>query len=187
MVNPRMTKWITAIGLILLFQTAAIAQAVNNAQIHGLVQDPSGAIVVGATITARQTDTGRLQVTRSSRDGSFVLPGLPVGAYSLEVSAPSFKKFLQTGIVLQVGENVEVNVPLTVGDVSQEVHVSADAAMVETQDTSISEVVDQQRIVDLPLNGRQVTDLILQSGGAAQPPNSASRDVTCLLYTSRCV
>ena len=76
-----------------------------------------------------------------------------MGAYSLEVSAPSFKKFLQTGIVLQVGQNVEVNIPLSVGDVTQEVHVSADAAMVETQDTSISEVVDQRRIVDLPLNG----------------------------------
>jgi hypothetical protein len=184
MFHSRVARWITVMSTVLLFQTVALAQAVNNAQIHGLVQDPTGAIVVGAKVTATQTDTGRVQVAKSGADGAFELPGLPVGAYSLEVSAPSFKKFLQTGIVLQVGQNVEVNIPLSVGDVTQEVHVSADAAMVETQDTSISEVVDQRRIVDLPLNGRQVTDLILQSGGAAQPPNSASRDVTTHDYVN---
>jgi hypothetical protein len=177
-------KWITTIGLALYLHSAAFAQAVNNAQIHGVVQDPSGAAVVGAQITATQTDTGRVQSTVSSADGAFVIPGLPVGSYSLEVSAPAFNKYLQTGIVLEVGQNVQVNISMTIGNVSQEVHVSADAAMVETQDTSISEVVDQARIVDLPLNGRQVTDLILQSGGAAEPPNAASRDVSSHDYVN---
>ncbi|MGD0797321.1 MAG: TonB-dependent receptor [Acidobacteriaceae bacterium] len=184
MVNARVATWIAAFGVVLCLPSVAHAQAVNNAQIHGVVQDPSGAVVRGAKITATQTDTGRLQNATSGTDGAYLLPGLPVGAYSLEVAAPTFKKYLQTGIVLEVGQNVEINVPLTVGDVTQEVHVASDAAMVETQDTSISEVVDQQRIVDLPLNGRQVTDLILQSGGAAEPPNSASRDVTSHDYVN---
>ena len=180
----KVAKWLTAISLVLFLDSTAFAQAVNNAQIHGIVQDPSGAAVVGAQIKGTQTNTGRTQTTVSGADGTFVLPDLPVGGYSLEVSVPGFKKYLQTGIVLQVGQNVEVNIPLTVGTVADEVKVSADAAMVETQDTSISEVVDQQRIVDLPLNGRQATDLILLSGGAAMPPNAASRVVTSHDYVN---
>ena len=97
---------------------------------------------------------------------------------------PAFSKYVQSGIVLQVGQNVQINIALTVGSVSQEVHVSANAAMVETQETSISQVIDQKRIIDLPLNGRQATDLIVLSGGAAIPPNCAGRDVTSHDYVN---
>ena len=100
---------------------------------------------------------------------------LPVGrAHRLEVNAPSFNTYVQTGIDLHVGDNVLINVKLEVGAVTQQVSVEANAAMVSTQETSISEVVDQQRIVELPLNGRQATDLIALSGGANVPPNVAS-------------
>ncbi len=184
MLRTRIVRWTTTLSLILFLSCAAFGQAVNNAQIHGVVQDSTGAAVPGAQIKATRTDTGLTQATVSGADGSFVLPGLPVGGYSLEVSAPAFSRYLQTGIVLEVGQNVQVNVGLTVGSVTQEVHVSADAAMVETQDTSISQVIDQKRIVDLPLNGRQATDLILLSGGAAVPPNSASRVVTSHDYVN---
>lgn len=148
------------------------AQAVANAQLHGVVSDSSGAVVAGAQIKATQTETGQLRTTVSGPDGSYALPNLPVGPYTLEVSSPSFKSFVQTGIILQVGNNVLANVTLQLGDVTQEVRVAANAAMVETQETSISEVIDQRRIIDLPLNGRQATDLILLTGGAAMPPNS---------------
>src|ERR1017187_2763849 len=184
MVISKMAKWITAICLALLLHNAGFAQSVNNAQIHGMVLDQSGAAVVGAQVTATQKETGQVQTTVSGADGSFVLPGLPVGGYSLQITANGFRKYTQTGLVLQVAQNIQVNIPLTVGSVSQEVQVSANAAMVETQDTSISEVIDHQRIVDLPLNGRQATDLILLSGGAAMPPNAASRVVTTHDYVN---
>ncbi|MEO8053255.1 MAG: hypothetical protein ABI833_22875 [Acidobacteriota bacterium] len=96
----------------------------------------------------------------------------------MQVSAPNFSTHVQTGIVLQVSNDVLINVPLQLGSVSQQVQVTADAAMVQTQDTTISQVVDQRRIVDLPLNGRQATDLILLSGGAAIAPNAAGRIAT---------
>jgi hypothetical protein len=150
----------------------ASAQAVANAQIHGTVRDGSGAVVPNAQIKATQIETGRVQTTVSGSDGTYSLPNLPVGSYSLAVTAPSFSSYTQSGIELQVGNNVQVNVSLQLGSVSQEVHVSANAQMVQTQDTSISQVIDQRRIVDLPLNGRQATDLITLSGGAAIPPNS---------------
>ncbi len=184
MTRVAITAWMTAIILILTAPSAVLAQAVNNAQIHGVVQDSTGAVVSGAQIKATQIDTGQVLSTVSGSDGSYVLPGLPVGSYSLEVIAPAFSKYLQTGIVLQVGQNVLVNIALSVGSVSQEVHVSANAAMVETQGTAISEVIDQKRIIDLPLNGRQATDLIVLTGGAATPPNAASRDVTSHDYVN---
>ena len=178
------TAWTTGFILIFLVTSAAVGQAVNNAQIHGVVQDSTGAVVAGAQVKATQTETGRSQSTVSGGDGTYLLADLPVGGYTLEVSSPAFSKYLQTGIVLQVGQNVQVNVALSVGSVSQEIHVSANAAMVETQDTSVSEVIDQKRIVDLPLNGRQATDLIALAGGAAMPPNAASRDVTSHDYVN---
>jgi hypothetical protein len=149
------------------------AQAVANAEIHGAVSDPSGAVVAGAQIRATQTETGGVRTAVSNADGSYVLPNLPVGPYSLEVISPSFGSYVQSGIILQVGNSVQVNISLQLKAVSQQLEISANAAMVETQETSISEVVDQRRIIDLPLNGRQATDLILLSGGATVPPNSS--------------
>ncbi len=172
------------IASLVCIPSGAGAQAVNNAQIHGVVQDSTGAVVPGAQVKATETSTGRVQTAISGTDGSYVLPDLSVGEYTLEVTAANFSRVMQTGIVLQVGQNVQVNVALKVGNVSQEVHVSADEAMVETQNTSVSEVIDQHRIVDLPLNGRQVTDLIVLSGGAAQPPNAQGRDVTSHDYVN---
>jgi hypothetical protein len=184
MVNRKFFTLFAALGVILFLAARADAQAVNNAQIHGVVLDQSGAAIVGAQINAINVSTGAVQSTISGGDGSYVLPGLPVGGYSLEVTASGFSKHRQVGIVLQVGQNVQLNVNLKVGSASQEVNVSADAPMVETQDTSISTVMDQERIVDLPLNGRQATDLILLSGGAAQPPNASSRVVTSHDYVN---
>lgn len=169
---------------IFLSPAACLAQAVSNAQLHGTVTDPSGAFVAGAQVKVTQTDTGQVRATASGSDGAYVIPNLPVGPYTMEVTAPSFQVFSQTGITLRVGNDVLLNVSLQLGAVTQEVRVTGDAAMVETQDTSISEVVDQKRIVELPLNGRQATDLILLSGGANVPPGAASRFITTHDYAS---
>jgi hypothetical protein len=173
-----------AVALLLFNPGRLRAQAVANASIHGEVTDRSGAAVPNAQVKATQTETGQVLSTAAGSDGAFVLPNLPVGPYRLEVSASSFSNHVQSGISLQVGNNVQINVTLQVGTVSQEVLVSANAAMVETQDTSVSEVIDQRRIVDLPLNGRQATDLILLSGGASVPPGAAGRFITTHDYVS---
>ena len=149
-----------------------------NAQIHGAVTDATGAAIPAAQIKATQIETGQLRTAVSAADGSYSLLNLAVGPYRLEVGSPSFSNYVQTGIILQVGANVTINVGLQVGAVTQEVQVSSNAAMVETQDTSLSEVIDQRRIVDLPLNGRQATDLILLAGGAVVAPSAAGRFIT---------
>ena len=114
-----------------------------------------------------ETDKQSLHTTVTDAQGQYVLPGLPIGPYRLEVQASGFKDYLQSGIVLQVNNNVQINVTMQVGSISEKVEVSATANMVETKENSISNVIDQQRISELPLNGRQATQLILTLGAAA--------------------
>ena len=157
-------EWMMGVLLTLLSPALARAQAVANAAIRGSITDSTGAVVPGAQVKATQTNTGQVLTTISNSEGSYVLPNLPVGPYTLQVTAQAFSNYLQSGIILQVADSVQINVQLQVGTVSQEMIVSANAAMVQTQDTTISEVVDQRRIIDLPLNGRQATDLTFYPG-----------------------
>jgi hypothetical protein len=152
-------------------------QAVAAASIEGQVVDSSGAIVVGAAVKATHVETQTTHSVNTGVQGGYSLLNLPVGSYQLEVTANGFKTYTQSGILLEVGSNVRINVGLEVGALTQNVTVAADANLVETTNNSISQVVDQQRIVDLPLNGRQATQLILLSGGAANGSN-ASSDMT---------
>ncbi|HVG84598.1 MAG TPA: carboxypeptidase-like regulatory domain-containing protein, partial [Vicinamibacterales bacterium] len=98
--------------------------------------------------------------------GEYVLTNLPVGPYTLEAVLPGFRTFSQTGIVLQVGGNPVINVRLEVGELAESISVVASAMMVETRNTGIGQVIDEKQIVNLPLNGRQPTQLVLLSGAA---------------------
>jgi hypothetical protein len=91
---------------------------------------------------------------------------LPVGPYRLEAALPGFQKYVQTGIVLTVDAKPVINIALEVGAVSQQLEVQANAAMVETRSSGVSQVMDNVRVLELPLNGRQVVDLIVLSGAA---------------------
>lgn len=146
--------------------SVAWAQSQNTAQIQGIVQDASGAPVPGAQVKATQTDTGVSRVVDSENDGVYVLPNLPVGPYRLEVSKSGFSTYIQTGIVLQVATNPTVDIALKVGAVNEQIQVEANAALVETQATGVGNVMETQRIVELPLNGRVATDLIQYTGAA---------------------
>src|SRR4051794_32792964 len=110
----------TFAALCMWSPTAALAQAVSNATIHGVLVDSSGAVVPSAQIKAKQTDMGQTRSTASDSDGSYTLPNLPIGPYSIEVTAPGFNSYVQSGVVLQVGNNVAINVTLQVGAVNQE-------------------------------------------------------------------
>ena len=156
-----------SMGLVMIYPNTARGQAVNNAQIHGTVTDPTGAIVPNATIQATQVATGTVRSTTTGSSGDYVLTNLAVGGYSIEVKASGFERYVQTGIVLQVGDNVNLDVTLKVGAMTQSVDVNAGATMVQTQDTSISEVIDQRRMDDLPLNGRLPTQLVMLAGAAS--------------------
>lgn len=161
---------LNATAMILMLATAFVTpllgQAVASAQISGVVTDPRGAQVPAAKVTATQIDTGLIRTTQSGPDGTYVLPDLPVGHYTLQVQAKGFDSYVQTGIILQVSDKATINVTLRLGQITQSVQVAADVSMVKTQTSSVSQVMDQQRIVNLPLNGRQATQLIMLSGAA---------------------
>ncbi len=142
------------------------AQSQAFSQIQGTVQDASGSPVPAAQVKATQTDTGVSREATTGNDGAYVLPNLPIGPYRLEVSKAGFSTYVQTGIVLQVATNPTVDIALKIGAVSEQVQVEANAALVETQATGVGNVMETQRIVELPLNGRVATDLIQYTPGA---------------------
>ncbi|MGC2400102.1 MAG: TonB-dependent receptor [Acidobacteriaceae bacterium] len=146
------------------------AQAIGGGSIQGAVTDETGSAVSGATVEVVQTESGLHRIVTSGGDGGYNLPSLPVGPYTLKVTSTGFSTYDQSGIVIQVGNELRIDVKLQVGGVSQTVQVQAAASMVQTEDQSISQVVDRQRTVDLPLNGRQATQLILLTPGTANAP-----------------
>jgi hypothetical protein len=148
----------------------AHAQAVSIASVAGRVTDPQGAAVNGAQVKITSTETGAVRSVVTNSEGLYSIPNLPIGGYTLEASASGFQTYVQTGIALRVNDNIQINISLSVGNVSQQVTVSAAAQMVQTQDNSISQVIDQHRIAELPLNGRQATQLVLISGAAVTTP-----------------
>lgn len=162
-----------ALGVLVLVGCAGLwAQSAATSQISGTVLDPSGATVADAKISLTQTDTGLIRTTTSGANGGYAVLNLPSGPYKLEVTKPGFATFVQTGIVLQVNTNPTIEAHLTVGAVSEQVVVEAATTMVETHTTSVGQVIDSQRVVDLPLNGRNPTELVFLAGAAAQAPNA---------------
>ncbi len=173
----RIVVCLSVVVLLCAFASPAV-WAQGTAQISGSVHDQSGAVLPGADVIATQTETGISRSTVSNETGSYVLPNLAVGPYKLEVSLPGFRTFVQSGIVLQVNSNPVINATLEVGQVSEQIEVQANAALVETRTTSVGQVIENQRILELPLNGRNTADLIVYSGAAVPlgtTANSSSR------------
>jgi outer membrane receptor protein involved in Fe transport len=144
---------------LLLFSSQVYGQNIYGS-ITGRVTDPSGATVPNAAITAINTATNARFATVSSQEGVFTLPALPVGTYNLTVEAPGFRTYTGQGIQLQVNETARVDVALAVGSASETVTVAAEVVRVETTSSTLKTVVDQKRIAELPLNGRNATQLM---------------------------
>src|SRR5437762_11366375 len=159
-----MKRILVTVVLFALACTTVWAQ--STAQVSGTVRDQTGAVLPGVEVTATQTDTGLKRTAVTDETGSYVLPNLPVGPYRLEGALPGFRTYAQSGIVLQVNSSPTINVVLEVGQVSETVEVQANAALVETRTAGIGQVVENARILELPLNGRQIVELIPLSGAA---------------------
>src|SRR6202522_3821925 len=162
--SMRSAKTLTLFLMTLLTGLNAAAQQITGS-IRGAVMDPSGAIVQAATVTARQTETGLTRSVVTDRQGEYVLIELPIGHYRLEVHAQGFQKYLQQGISLDVNETATVGIHLKLGSETQQVEVSADAALVQSTVSSLGQTVLEHEILDLPLDGRNFSQLgLLQPG-----------------------
>src|SRR5581483_4752468 len=136
----------------------AVAQEVY-ARIQGLATDPSGAIAQGAQVTATNVDTGQTLTTQTGADGTFQFLKLAVGTYEVTVRKEGFAPFTETGIVLQLNQVYSVSAKLQIGTVNQSVEVQGDLAQVDSATSQLGTVIDDKTIVDLPLNGRNWTQL----------------------------
>ncbi|HXI31019.1 MAG TPA: carboxypeptidase regulatory-like domain-containing protein, partial [Vicinamibacterales bacterium] len=154
---------------ILLAGTTAYAQAGSTAQITGVVKDASGGVLPGVDVTATQTDTGLKRSTVTQANGSYTLPNLPIGPYRLDANLPGFKSYVRTGLVLQVNDAPVIAVELAVGAIEESVQVQAASPLVETRNTGLGHVIENERILALPLNGRNPVDLIALAGAAVVP------------------
>jgi hypothetical protein len=157
--------------LLVVSFTTVSAQSISTAQINGTVKDEAGLALPGVSVTLTQTDTALTRSVVTDESGTYIVQNLPIGPYKLEAALQGFKTYAQTGIVLQVNSNPTVNLTLQIGQLEETITVEAAAALVETRNPGIGQVITNEQVVELPLNGRQLTQLILttgmaQSGGA---------------------
>jgi len=166
----RLTRTVLATAVVLLIGSiggsSLWAQAMSSATITGRIVDSQGAVVPNVEVKVTGAETGLIHTAQTNGEGLYTFTNLPVGPYTLQATAPSFRTYIQQGIVLQVNDNLQINVSLSVGAVTERVEVQADAAAVQTQTSNVSQVIDSRRIAELPLNGRDPTQLITISGAA---------------------
>ena len=146
---------------------SAYGQAVTGT-IFGSVSDASGGMVAGATIRAVNMETGGIHSATTDAQGAYLFPSLPVGRYRVEAEASGFKRVLREGISVALNQNARVDFALEAGSLMQEVRVSEDAPLVDTRQAQLGATVDQQRVEDLPLNGRNVYSLVSLLPGVAR-------------------
>jgi hypothetical protein len=163
---------VLAILMLALFALPAGAQSAGTASVTGTVTDPTGAIVSNATVTLTSTERNTTRSVTTDQTGLFSLPNVSVGPFSLKVVAAGFETSVRQG-VLEVGNALSLNVQLTVGAAAAEqVEVMAAGAAIETETSTFKQVIDSARITEMPLNGRQATQLVLISGGAVNAPGN---------------
>lgn len=169
--TPRLyTQILLVLTLLSLvpFQPKAAAQQAS-AQITGTVKDSSGAVVVGAKVTLRNTDTNIAHTVATDRMGSYLFTLVGIGKYELQVEHPGFEKYVQSGITLQINQNAKLDVSLQVGASSQTVEVNGDLSQVDTITATLGKVETTERILALPLVERDTLQLGLLQAGVFAP------------------
>jgi hypothetical protein len=169
----RLTWGIYSFGLALLLSfcaNRASAQGTTTGTILGVVTDSSGAAVPGVEVTATNEETAIERHAVTDNGGNFTIPFLAVGSYRVKVEHQGFKPQIFTGIKLEIGLKVVVNFTLTVGSMQQQVEVQAQPVTLNTQTSDLGQVIDNRRVTELPLNGRQFIQLVLLSSGATPEP-----------------
>lgn len=157
--------------LLIIFFNAAISLAqTNSGQIKGVVKDHNGAAIPGATVIVINNASNIKVVRETGPAGEFLFSSLRVGESTVSVSAPGFKQFTKTGIELRIGQVLDLELTLEIGEISVTETVTTSEQMLVTATGEVSEVIDCKRVAELPLNGRQFLQLALLSEGVVKPP-----------------
>src|SRR5580692_5923411 len=164
--------WLTFAALLFSFALCDLAHAQSTAALNGTVTDPGGAAVPNAQVLAKNQATGVTSSTQTDNAGDYLFPSLPIGIYRIEVSVAGFQTAVVSDLRLDVATAATQNIRLSVGEVSEHVTVTAEAALVETATTSIGQVIDEKTVQEIPLNGRHFVDISLLTPGTVTPPQN---------------
>jgi hypothetical protein len=153
-------KLLPLVASLLLAAGATFCQTVTSQDISGVVQDASGSLIPSATVTVRNLETGLTRTSQTNDSGFYMVSNLEIGTYEVAVEAKGFKKSIATGLVLNVNSKLSANMRLEVGNVSDSVTVTADAAQLETATGEVGRLVTGQQATQLQLNGRNFPQLL---------------------------
>src|SRR5438552_13895704 len=157
------------IGSLLLCLLISSAEAqLPTATILGTIKDATGAVLPGVSVTVTHVETGQVRTTISAEEGSYRLAALPVGSYQVKAELAGFQTAIRNGITLAVSQEALINFTLEVGSTSETISVTADAPLVNSATASVGGLVDEQKMADLPLNGRNYIDLTLLQPGVTE-------------------
>src|SRR6266516_6541156 len=170
MFESRLTRLAAAGLVVCLFQIPAPVSAQATGAITGLVSDSSGGVLPGVTIEVTSSDTGQVRTAVTVGDGFYTVPLLNPGRYQVQATLAGFRTTIRDGIVVVVNESARADLQLQVGQVEERVTVQAESPLVETTNATLGVVIDRQKVVDLPLNGRNFTQLGTLTPGVVAPP-----------------
>jgi hypothetical protein len=170
--NNRFVGWLRIHGVVvcslLLVATISVSAQLPTGTILGVIKDATGGAIGGAAVTVTNTDTGLNRSGTTDADGSYRFPALPVGNYQVQVVKDGFQTAARKGITLEVGQEAPIDVTLQVGSTGQTVVVTEEAPQINTTGSSLGGVVDETKVEDLPLNGRNYVDLTVMQAGVTQ-------------------
>src|SRR5580698_5614177 len=161
--------------LVSLLSFVGKSSAGTGGSISGTVTDASGAVVVKATVTAKNLETGITQTVTTDAKGFYSFPTLVVGHYDLEISSSAFRPYRRTGVTIDANSALTIDAVLTVGEITDAVTVEENQVQVETTSTQNGQVITARQLTTVPLNGRSYTDLLTLQPGVA-PATSITSD-----------
>jgi hypothetical protein len=163
--RPAMKRlsWVVVVLCLLL----NIAWADVTGRISGMVSDPSGAFIAGATVTLSNSSNGTKQTATTSERGQYSFPVVPIGQYELEVNSPGFQPYKKIGVVIDVNSALQIDATLQIGQNSQTVDVNGSVVTIQISDTEIGETISGEHVAEVPLNGRSYTDLLATQAGVS--------------------
>jgi len=147
--------------LVLIAAGSSLFAQVTTASIVGTVNDSSGGVIPGAAIQARAVATNQIRDAKGDADGNYILTNLPIGEYEVTISSNGFRTEVNKGLVLQIAQRARLDIILQTGSVSESIVVTAEVPIINTEDAVFGDVIDNKRVVELPLNGRNFNTLAL--------------------------
>src|SRR3990170_2399738 len=162
----KIARWTGLLGLVLALGLPLLGQ-ITTGTISGTIKDASGAVMPGTSVAIQNQDTGAQRTVIADARGHYSAPNLSLGRYEVTASLSGFQTAARGGITLNVGQNAVIDFTLNVGAVTERVEVTAEAPLIETTTASVSGLVNERQVQDLPLNARNLIELAPLYAGVA--------------------